>query len=59
MDDDLDSSWHEDRRRIVGLVDARVLVVIYTYRGDVIRLISARPANKRETSAYYRGQMPA
>lgn len=32
----------------------RVLVVVYTYRHDVIRLISARPATKRERRAYER-----
>lgn len=30
----------------------RVLVVVYTYRGDDIRLISARPATKRERKIY-------
>lgn len=32
----------------------RVLVVVYTYRGDDIRLISARAATKRERKAYER-----
>jgi uncharacterized DUF497 family protein len=31
---------------------ARVLVVVYTYRGDDIRLISARPAIKNERKIY-------
>ena len=31
---------------------ARVLVVVYTYRGDDIRLISARPAIKKERKIY-------
>jgi hypothetical protein len=30
----------------------RVLVVVYTYRGDDIRLISARPAEPRELKEY-------
>jgi uncharacterized DUF497 family protein len=30
----------------------RVLVVVYTYRGGTIRLISARRATKRERRAY-------
>lgn len=32
----------------------RVLVVVYTYRGDDIRLISARAATKRERRPYER-----
>lgn len=32
----------------------RVLVVVYTYRGDDIRLISARAATKRERRVYER-----
>ena len=31
---------------------ARIVVVVYTYRGDDIRLISARPATKSERNAY-------
>jgi hypothetical protein len=29
-----------------------IVVVVYTYRGDDIRLISARPATKSERNAY-------
>lgn len=32
----------------------RILVVVYTNRGDDIRLISARPATRRERRAYER-----
>lgn len=47
-----------DEPRFVGIgADniGRILVVIYTYRGDVIRLISARKANRVETRAYGKG----
>ena len=30
----------------------RIVVVVYTYRGDDIRLISARPAAKSERNVY-------
>ena len=30
----------------------RIVTVVYTYRGDQIRLISARPATRQETDAY-------
>ena len=33
----------------------RVLIVVYTYRGEDIRLISARSATKRERERYEKG----
>lgn len=43
----------EDRFVAIGLGSAgELLVVVYTLRGDVIRLISARRATKRETKIY-------
>jgi uncharacterized protein len=33
----------------------RILIVVYTYRGEDIRLISARPATKRERMQYEEG----
>ena len=33
----------------------RILVVVYTYRGDDIRLISARRATRKERKAYEEG----
>ena len=46
----------EDRYIAMGQ-DAvgRVLVVVYTYRGDTIRLISARPATRKEIKVYEKG----
>lgn len=35
-----------------GMVDERLLAVVYTWRGDTCRIISARKANKRERRAY-------
>jgi uncharacterized DUF497 family protein len=34
---------------------ARVLVVVHTWRGDSMRLISARPATPREIDMYNEG----
>ena len=43
----------EQRYAAIGLDHLRrILVVIYTYRGGNIRLISARPATRRERHAY-------
>ena len=48
----------ESEQRFVSVgADAlnRVAVVVYTYRGDNIRLISARRATRRERRAYEEG----
>ncbi len=63
-DEDLDSSWNEDRFRVIGQVYDRIVFVSYAYREDedgeeVIRLISARPATKRERNDYYNRQASA
>ena len=52
--DDIDElhSDYEDRFKIIGMVE-KVLVVIYTERGDRNRIISARLANKKEADRYY------
>ena len=44
---------NEERHITIGM-DAfgRLLVVVYTWRGDVIRIISARKANKTEVKQY-------
>jgi uncharacterized DUF497 family protein len=46
----------EQRFVTVGM-DAlgRILIVVYTYRGEDIRLISARSANRRERMQYEEG----
>lgn len=43
----------EDRYITIGL-DAvgQVIVVVYTYRGEQVRLISARKATRKETQFY-------
>ncbi len=46
MDDRRD--YGEERIIAIGEVDGVVLVVVYTDRGEVRRIISARYANKRE-----------
>jgi uncharacterized DUF497 family protein len=53
--EDLDET-NEQRFVSVGsdAID-RVIVVVYTYRGEDIRLISARPATKRERESYEEG----
>ena len=49
-------SGPEDRYVLLGLSSTgRLLVVVHTERGDNIRLISARPANRREAAKYSQG----
>ena len=49
-----DSSSTEEERWITLGMDAlgRILVVVYTWRGEHLRLISARPATPRERRQY-------
>ena len=51
-----DRRWDygEDRYRLLGAVEGRVFVVIYTMRGSMIRIISARKTNRREVREYER-----
>ena len=45
-------SYREDRYRLLGMIESRVFVVVYTLRGESIRIISARKANQREVDYY-------
>ncbi len=51
IDDGQDAS--EERFAALGMVDNRLLFVAYTMRGDVIRIISARPAGPFERREYH------
>jgi uncharacterized protein len=49
-----DSSGDEERWRIIGLARNKVLLVVFTERSnDVIRIISAREASRREERDYF------
>ena len=47
--------YGEPRQRVLGRIDGRVFVVVYTPRGRRFRLISARKANRREVRRYEAG----
>lgn len=52
---DLDVSRAEDgeaRHKAVGVIEGKLYAVVYTLRGDVRRLISARRCNNTERKAY-------
>jgi hypothetical protein len=48
--------YGEERRQTIGAVGPRVLFVVYTLRGTVRRVISARKASKDEHEAYLAGR---
>ena len=52
---DIEHSAFEDRYITIGEIDEVLIVilVVYTERSDVIRIISARKATKQERRAYY------
>lgn len=45
-------SYGEERYQLMGKVERRLLVVVYTPRHEAMRIISARKANQRETRHY-------
>ena len=51
-----DQREDEERWITIGMDSlARILVVVYTWRDEQIRLISARPATRRESRQYEEG----
>ena len=59
VDIDDRADYGEPRYRVVGRIDGRVFVVVYTPRGSRFRLISARKANRREIDRYEQGARDA
>jgi uncharacterized DUF497 family protein len=49
-----DERWEygEIRHRLYGRINERLFVVVYTMRGRIVRIISARKANARERRVY-------
>ncbi len=45
-------SYGEDRYELIGCIEGRLYVLVYTPRHDEIRIISARKANPREVKRY-------
>lgn len=44
--------YGENRYQLISKIEGRVFVIIYTLRNNLIRIISARKANKREVKHY-------
>ena len=47
-------AYGEDRFQLLGSIAGRVIVLVYTPRAGVFRIISARTANSREGEVYDR-----
>lgn len=43
---------NEERWLAIGETDGRVVAVVFTWRGDTLRIISARRARKNEARSY-------
>lgn len=51
------STPQEEREVLIGRMDSGVIVtIIFTQRGEVCRLISARPAVRKERTLYYENE---
>ena len=50
--------YDEERSGLLGLYGREVIYVAYTERGDNIRIIMARRAEKHEQHRYYRQNAP-
>jgi uncharacterized DUF497 family protein len=48
------TDYAEDRFITVGMLDARLVVLVWTPRGEARRIISMRKANEREKAYYAR-----
>jgi uncharacterized DUF497 family protein len=55
-----DESDHygEERWLVIGRADKFVLMVVFTFRSDITRIISARRATRNEFIEYWNGQIP-
>ena len=51
--EDRSESYGEQRFQVIGMVENRLLFVVYTERDDAIRLISARKATSHERRKYH------
>jgi hypothetical protein len=50
--DDSRHDYGERRIRALGCIDENIVLVVYTWRGGVRRIISARPAGRKERDGY-------
>jgi uncharacterized protein len=51
-------AYGEERSVLLGMTNGQMLTVVYTERGDRIRIISAWRATRHEREHYYRQNAP-
>jgi hypothetical protein len=56
IEQDVSEDYDEDRFTAIGMAEEMLITVVYTERGERIRIISARKANGHEQRKYYQGQ---
>lgn len=49
--------YNEQRYLAIGETEGSIITVVYTYRNDKIRIISARKASKNEKRIYYQSYL--
>ena len=54
--EDTRQDYSEVRYQALGKIDERMYVLVFTVRGDAIRIISLRRANSREVARYEKAQ---
>ena len=59
VEQDLGGDYGEQRFLATGMIDGLLVTVVYTERGERIRIISARKANSHEQRKYYQSQAPS
>jgi uncharacterized DUF497 family protein len=55
VEQDVSEEYGEDRFLAIGVAAGLLIAVVYTERGERIRIISARRANTNEQRKYYQG----
>ena len=50
--EDMRRDYGESRYITIGILDQRMIVFVWTWRGSNIRIISMRKANEREQAVY-------
>ena len=55
---DMRAAYGEERGIFLGMSGGQILSVVYTERGERLRIISARRATKHEKDHYYRQNAP-
>ncbi len=54
--EDTRRNYRESRFIAIGHIEERLFVCVYTWRGEIRRIISLRKANMREINAYYQSE---